>query len=64
MGASVTHAREDWEYRKKEKIFDALDWLTAMTSHVPNKGEQMLRYYGHYSNACPVAFGKRKTSMT
>ena len=23
-----------------------------MTSHVPNKGEQMVRYYGHYSNAC------------
>ncbi len=22
-----------------------------MTSHVPNKGEQMVRYYGHYSNA-------------
>ena len=25
--------------------------------HVPNKGEQMVRYYGHYSN---VARGKRK----
>jgi hypothetical protein len=36
---------------KMEKIFDALDWLAAMTSHVPNKGEQMVRYYGHYSNA-------------
>ena len=29
----------------------------AMCSHVPNKGEQMVRYYGHYSN---VARGKRK----
>ena len=28
-----------------------------MCSHVPNKGEQMVRYYGHYSN---VARGKRK----
>jgi hypothetical protein len=28
-----------------------------MTSHVPNKGEQMVRYYGYYSNA---ARGKRK----
>jgi hypothetical protein len=36
---------------KEEKVFDALDWLAAMTSHVPNKGEQMVRYYGHYSNA-------------
>ena len=36
---------------KEEKLFDALDWLAAMTSHVPNKGEQMVRYYDHYSNA-------------
>ena len=42
---------------KEEKIFDALEWIAAMCSHVPNKGEQMVRYYGFYSN---VARGKRK----
>jgi len=49
------------EYRSKDgketKVFDALEWLAAMCSHVPNKGEQMVRYYGYYSNA---ARGKRK----
>ena len=30
---------------KMEKTFDALEWLAAMTSHVPNKGEQMVSYY-------------------
>lgn len=25
---------------KKETTFDALEWLAAMCSHVPNKGEQ------------------------
>ena len=30
--------------------------LAAMCSHVPNKGEQMARYYGFYSN---VSRGKR-----
>lgn len=25
------------------RVFDALEWLVAMTSHVPNKGEQMVR---------------------
>jgi len=25
---------------KEEKIFEALEWLAAMCSHVPNKGEQ------------------------
>ena len=42
---------------KDEKFFDALEWLAAMCSHVPNKGEQMVRYYGYYSN---VSRGKRK----
>jgi hypothetical protein len=42
---------------KAEKVFDVLEWLAAMCSHVPNKGEQMVRYYGYYSN---VARGKRK----
>ena len=38
------------EYRSKDgketKVIDALEWLAAMCSHVPNKGEQMARYYG------------------
>jgi hypothetical protein len=38
-------------------VFDALEWLAAMCSHVPNKGEQMVRYYGYYSN---VSRGRRK----
>ena len=42
---------------KDEKTFDALEWIAAMCSHVPNRGEQMVRYYGHYSN---VSRGKRK----
>lgn len=42
---------------KAEKVLDALDWLAAMCSHVPDKGRQMVRYVGFYSN---VARGKRK----
>ncbi len=48
-------------YRAKdgtgEKVFDALEWLAAMCSHIPDRGEQMVRYYGHYNN---VSRGKRK----
>ena len=47
-------------YRSKDgarqKVFDALEWLAAMCSHVPDKGEQMVRYYDYYSN---VSRGKR-----
>ncbi len=34
---------------KEEKVFDALEWLIPLPpgcSHVPNKGEQLVRYYG------------------
>jgi hypothetical protein len=31
--------------------------LAAMCSHVPDKGEQLVRYYGFYSN---VSRGRRK----
>ena len=32
------------------KTFDALDWLAQLATYIPNKGEQMVRYYGFYSN--------------
>lgn len=41
---------------KKTTIFSTMEWLAAMCSHIPNKGEQMVRYYGYYSN---VSRGKR-----
>jgi len=60
---------------KSEKTFDALEWLAAMPACAcgtqtgvpmfppkagkPNKGEQMVRYYGYYSN---VSRGRRKNS--
>jgi len=38
-------------------VFPVLDWIAALTTHIPNKGEQLVRYYGYYSN---VSRGKRK----
>ncbi len=34
-----------------------LDWIAAITAHIPNKGEQLIPYYDTYSN---VSRGKRK----
>ncbi|MFH2076967.1 MAG: transposase [Pseudomonadota bacterium] len=42
---------------RTSKSFPALEWLVAMSSHIPNRGEQMVRYYGYYSN---VSRGKRQ----
>ncbi|MFQ5741623.1 MAG: transposase [Acidobacteriota bacterium] len=36
---------------------DALDWIALVTSHIPDPGEHMVRYYAFYSN---VARGKRR----
>jgi hypothetical protein len=36
--------------QKTSKTFDALDWLAQLVTHIPHKGEQMVRYYGFYSN--------------
>lgn len=38
-------------------MFDSLEWLAVMCFHIPDRGEQMVRYYGDYSN---VSRGKRK----
>jgi len=30
--------------------FDALEYLALLTSHIPNRGESLTRFYGHYSS--------------
>ena len=48
------------EYRTAKGVrrcLDALDWIALVTSHIPNPGQQMSRYYGRYSNA---SRGKRR----
>jgi hypothetical protein len=39
-------------YRSKKGtvFYDPLDWIAAITSHIPNKGAQNVHYYGAYSN--------------
>jgi len=41
--------------------FNSLDFIACLSSHIPNKNEQMLRYLGFYSNVCR---GKRKKQGT
>lgn len=41
------HVEYQSEDGKENKLFDALEWLAAMCSHVPNKEEQMVRYYAY-----------------
>ena len=43
--------------RRNFEVFSACDWLAALTAHIPNAGEHLVRYYGWYSN---VKRGKRR----
>jgi hypothetical protein len=53
--SKVTYCCKDG---KQEKVFDALEWLAAIGSYVPNETEQMVRYYGNYSNISRRKRGK------
>ena len=48
-------------YKSKDgtntKEFDAVDFIASLCSHIPNMGEQTVRYFGFYSN---VFRGRRK----
>jgi hypothetical protein len=36
--------------KRNFEVFLACDWLAALTAHIPNAGEHLVRYYGWYSN--------------
>jgi len=46
--------------KRNFEVFSACDWLAALTAHIPNAGEHLVRYYGWYSN---VSRGKRRKTQ-
>jgi len=44
--AKVIYTAKD---RKSRKVFNALDWLAQLVTHIPNQYEQTVHYYGFYS---------------
>jgi len=42
-------------------LFKPLDFLAELIQHIPNKGEHLVRYYGHYSNKARGMRAKRKS---
>ena len=39
------------------RIFPALDFLAALCTHIPDTGQQLVRYYGAFSNVRRVRLG-------
>jgi hypothetical protein len=46
--------------KRNFEVFSAYAWLAALTAHIPNAGEHLVRYDGWYSN---VSRGKRRTAQ-
>jgi len=54
-GQVIYYGRQRGPYGDSEaaaaRIFPALDFLAALCTHIPNAGQQLVRYYGAFSNA-------------
>jgi hypothetical protein len=49
--ASLTNDRCDTLFEPAGQILDLLEWIAKVTSHIPEKGAQLVHYYGAYPNA-------------
>lgn len=56
-GTVIYHSKMHPVLKRNFELFSACDWLAALTAHIPNAGEHLVRYYGWYSN---VSRGKRR----
>ena len=46
------------KYSSKLERMDYLEFIASVTSHIPDKGQVMIRYYGLYANAHQGKSGK------
>ena len=64
--AKVVYTSKD---SKTTKVFPALEWLANLCSHIPNRGEQMVRCYGfrnivrHYSSTGNPHFNSKSKTI-
>jgi hypothetical protein len=46
----IYRSRLNAKINRNFEVFTPTDFLAAITQHIPDKGVQMVRYYGWYSN--------------
>ncbi|MDP7135447.1 MAG: transposase, partial [Planctomycetota bacterium] len=49
-GTAIYRSRMHAKTKRNFEIFSAEEFIAAITQHIPDKGFQMVRYYGWYSN--------------
>jgi hypothetical protein len=50
LASAGQRAAANAKINRNFEVFTATDFLAAITQHIPDKGAQMVRYYGWYSN--------------
>jgi len=50
MNYVIYRSRLNARINRNFEVFTPTDFLAAITQHIPDKGAQMVRYYGWYSN--------------
>jgi len=59
-GTVIYRSRMNAKTRRNFEIFSAEEFIAAITQHIPDKGFQMVRYYGWYSNRARGERAKRE----
>jgi hypothetical protein len=62
-----TEGKVSYQYgkgRAEEEQTDYLEFIARVTSHIPDKGQVMIRYYGLYSNAHRGKMRKRGADLS
>ena len=60
MVEQVYRSRMHAKTKRNFEIFSAEEFIAAITQHIPDKGFQMVRYYGWYSNRARGERSKRE----
>lgn len=59
-GTVIYRSRMHAKTKRNFEVFSAEDFIAAITQHIPEKGFQMVRYYGWYSNRARGERAKRE----
>src|SRR5213592_3770232 len=62
-GSIEITTRPDPRTGSTHRLFDPLDWIHAVTAHIPDRGRHCVRYYGAFANRAraPKASSEQQT---
>ena len=63
-GTVIYRSRMHAKTKRNYEIFTAEEFIAAITQHIPDKGFQMVRYYGWYSNRARGERAKQQAEAT